>query len=46
VRIQYSYNPEMLERGQKELTIRIGGPEAVPNLFTVESPDFPPVFLL
>ena len=46
VRIQYSYNPEMLERGQKELTKRIGGPEAVPNLFTVESPDFPPVFLL
>jgi len=46
VRIQYSYNPEMLERGQKELTKRIGGPEAVPNLFTAESPDFPPVFLL
>src|SRR5207249_4827444 len=46
VRIQYSYNPEMLERGQKELTKRIGGTEAVPNLFAAESPDFPPVFLL
>src|SRR6059036_2245478 len=46
VRIQYSYNPEMLERGQKELTKRIGGPEAVPNLFAAESPDFPPVYLL
>jgi hypothetical protein len=47
VRIQYSYNPEMLERGQKELSRRIAGgaPEA-PNLFKAEAEDVPRVYLL
>jgi hypothetical protein len=47
VRIQYSYNPEMLERGQKELSRRLaGGAADVPNLFKAEAPGFPNVYLL
>jgi hypothetical protein len=47
VRIQYSYNPEMLERGQRELSRRLAGgtPEA-PNLFKAETTDVPRVYLL
>ena len=47
VRIQYSYNPEMLERGQKELSRRLAGsPEDPPNLFKAEVSEIPPVYLL
>jgi len=46
VRIQYSYNPEMLERGQKELSQRLSGSREAPNLFKAEAPDFPNVYLL
>ena len=47
VRIQYSYNPEMLERGQKELSRRLAGTQAdPPNLFKAEVTEFPPVYLL
>jgi hypothetical protein len=46
VRIQYSYNPEMLERGQVELSRRLSGSLDAPNLFKAESPDFPNVYLL
>jgi hypothetical protein len=46
VRIQYSYNPEMLERGQKELSRRLAGATEAPNLFKAEVPDFPNVYLL
>src|SRR6267143_1359559 len=46
VRIQYSYNPEMLERGQKELSQRLGGSKETPNLFKTEEPNFPNVYLL
>ncbi len=46
VRIQYSYNPEMLERGQKELTQRLSGSKESSNLFKAEAPDFPNVYLL
>jgi hypothetical protein len=46
VRIQYSYNPDMLERGQKELTKRIGGSPEAPNLFKTEMADFPNVYLV
>ena len=47
VRIQYSYNPEMLERGQAELSRRLGARTAdAPNLFKAEVPDFPNVYLL
>jgi len=47
VRIQYSYNPEMLERGQAELSRRLsGGPADAPNLFKASVPDFPNVYLL
>jgi len=46
VRIQYSYNPEMLERGQKELSQRLSGSKEAPNLFKAEAPDFPNVYLL
>ena len=46
VRIQYSYNPEMLERGQKELSRRLAGRDDAPNLFKSEIADFPPVYLL
>ena len=47
VRIQYSYNPEMLERGQKELSKRLaGGAKEPANLFKTETADFPPVYLL
>jgi len=47
VRIQYSYNPEMLERGQAELSRRLAARTAdAPNLFKAEVPDFPNVYLL
>jgi hypothetical protein len=47
VRIQYSYNPEMLERGQKELSRRLaGGAPDAPNLFKTEVAEVPPVYLL
>ncbi|HEX9341206.1 MAG TPA: hypothetical protein VF992_08585 [Thermoplasmata archaeon] len=47
VRIQYSYNPDLLERGQKELSRRlVGGSGDVPNLFKSAESDFPPVYLL
>ncbi|TLZ42773.1 MAG: hypothetical protein E6K19_08170 [Methanobacteriota archaeon] len=47
VRIQYSYNPEMLERGQKELSRRLaGGAPDTPNLFKTDVAEPPPVFLL
>ena len=46
VRIQYSYNPEMLERGQKELSQRLGGSKEAPNLFKTEAPNLPNVYLL
>src|SRR5206468_224879 len=47
VRIQYSYNPELLERGQVELSRRLsGGSPDTPNLFKAASPDFPNVYLL
>jgi hypothetical protein len=46
VRIQYSYNPEMLERGQNELTKRIAGSTEPPNLFKAETAEFPNVYLL
>src|SRR5438874_102384 len=39
LRIQYSYNPEMLERGQKELTQRLSGSKESSNLFKAEAPD-------
>ena len=45
VRIQYSYNPELLERGQKELSQRLGASRESPNLFKTEAPDFPNVYL-
>src|SRR2546428_260796 len=47
VRIQYSYNPEMLERGQAELSRRLsGGSPDTANLFKAEVLDFPNVYLL
>ena len=47
VRIQYSYNPEMLERGQKELSKRLAGGATDPaNLFKSVTADFPRVYLL
>jgi len=47
VRIQYSYNPDMLARGQVELSRRLSGGSAdTPNLFKAEAPDFPNVYLL
>lgn len=50
VRIQYSYNPELLERGQKELARRIANDpallEAEPNPFKAPAPDSPRVYLL
>jgi hypothetical protein len=36
----------MLERGQKELTKRIGGSPEASNLFKAQSADFPNVYLL
>src|SRR6266568_390207 len=47
VRIQYSYNPEMLERGQEELSRRIlGGAGDGTNFFKTSDPEFPPVYLM
>ena len=47
VRIQYSYNPELLNRGQLELSKRLwGGVGETPNLFKAEVPEFPNVYLL
>jgi len=48
VRIQYSYNPEMLERGQKELAKRLACDVTPPaeNPFKEAPKETPPVFLL
>jgi len=50
VRIQYSYNPEMLERGQKELARRLAGDatlsEVTPNPLKDSLQDLPKVYLL
>ncbi len=48
VRIQYSYNPELLERGQKELARRLAGEAAPPkeNPFKDPKVDVPNVYLL
>jgi len=50
VRIQYSYNPELLERGQRELSRRVAGQdtitEATPNLFKEPTTDLPNLYLL
>ena len=48
VRIMYSYNPEMLERGQKELARRLGGEPSPPaeNPFKDASVALPNVYLL
>ncbi len=48
VRIQYSYNPEMLERGQKELAKRLACDVTPPaeNPFKEGTKETPPVFLL
>lgn len=50
VRIQYSYNPELLDRGQRELAKRLAGdPAASPsgtNPFKDPTPNAPAVYLL
>ena len=47
VRIMYSYNPEMLERGQKELAKRLaGGAPPAENPFKDAHVDVPSVYLL
>ncbi len=47
VRIQYSYNPELLDRGQKELARRIAGDGAdAGNPFKDANVDLPNVYLL
>ena len=48
VRIQYSYNPELLERGQKELAKRLAGDRAPPseNPFKDAGVELPNVYLL
>lgn len=50
VRIQYSYSPDMLERGQKELARRLAGEpsvtEATRNFFKTDAADLPNVYLL
>lgn len=50
VRIMYSYNPEALERGQKELARRVAQDPALlvpePNPFKDPARDLPPVYLL
>ena len=50
VRIQYSYNPDLLERGQRELARRIAGEaatgEAQPNPFRDTGSETPRVYLL
>ncbi len=48
VRIQYSYNPELLERGQKELARRLAREAAPPqdNPFKDPKVDVPSVYLL
>ena len=50
VRIQYSYNPELLERGQKELARRIANDPALletePNPFKQPPAESPRVYLL
>ncbi len=48
VRIQYSYNPELLERGQKELAKRLAGeaPSAQENPFKDADVELPNVYLV
>ncbi len=48
VRIQYSYNPELLERGQKELARRFAGDTAAQpqNPFKEASVDLPKVYVI
>ncbi len=48
VRIQYSYSPELLERGQKALARRVAGEAAAPheNPFKDATVDLPNVYLL
>jgi hypothetical protein len=50
VRIQYSYNPDLLERGQRELARRIAGesagPEPAMNPFKDAPAEMPRVYLL
>ena len=50
VRIQYSYSPEALEKGQRELSRRLAGEpvvsEATRNLFKEAPSDLPPVYVL
>ena len=50
VRIQYSYNPDLLERGQRELARRLADDpallESTPNPFKEPPADMPPVYLL
>jgi hypothetical protein len=48
VRIQYSYNPEALERGQKELARRLAGnaPPPAENPFKDAPDEMPPVHIL
>ncbi len=50
VRIQYSYNPDLLERGQRELARRLAGDVAIltenPNPFKDAKVEMPPVYLL
>lgn len=48
VRIQYSYSPDLLERGQKELARRLAGASAPPseNPFKDANVEMPRVFLL
>ncbi len=48
VRIQYSYNPELLERGQKELARRLAGDGAplTENPFKGANVDVPNVYIL
>ena len=48
VRIQYSYSPDLLERGQKELAKRLAGDVLPPleNPFKGANLDTPPVFLI
>jgi hypothetical protein len=50
VRIQYSYNPDLLERGQRELARRLAGEpaaaEAAPNPFKDAPAEIPRVYVM